>query len=905
MLKKVIISLIIGIFITIFFAQHDPWTHQKIISYIQKNAREFLGADFSGLVHSIHFFSPSLIVHDIQMKSALDNTVDSDQWIWRCKKCEVTCSWLQLLFKGVLEQHIIMDGFECRSLVENNRIAIESHLIALMNQPVPFIPTHIKSVIFKNSFLHFEDIHKEIQTSLWFNSSSLRIGQRLKTTISIGDAHILYQKNKYIENATIDISMLTGFMGDDFDVNAHIAGTCMLSHMQADSSCYITGVWNGLRGRFSIRNAYNSLIIDPIIVNEREMRINGHFPLSYAIQCMRNSFADQSVSGTGDFVIKMNRDISRKIDGQLVIENAMFNERNLCDVIKVIFERNHDDWKTRLSLSRNNQECKGTGHWSEANNKGELSIKNNTDLYTTFFPYWRIKHNSFAIHSHLTQSVMQGSYEVLTTNILNGAQHAVKGSFSYDHGECVMEGRIDEDEFYIQTACVPHYALRKCLYTDREKRELIALRAIEDNKIRGSIAFPFIRAMINNVFHYDMQGEGSIDIIAHIAMPEIAGDITLTEASIRLPQTYNFIDGLRAHYVCNIINKLVLFEDVNISLHMGKIRCLRADYYFDHKGSLLFMHAPVLLDRCLLNVKKDLFAVVSGNLLFSRSALLPACVSGNIFIDKAQLKENLFSDVIQKQLVSYTHSVFSLPDVPLWCDLTLETKSPICVDTGFFQTNAHARLRIKKEDHDPIVKGAIILHSGTLNFPYKPLHINKGIITFTDKQLFDPAIEFIARNKIKKYDVALQVEGSLIAHHISLDANPPLSEEQIVGLLLVGSEEHSLNSMMPALIVQNVKNLIFSNNQVSFFDKYFKPILGTLNINLVPSFTDQTGRGGLRGALEITVEDRWRAIIQKNFSLTEDTKFELEYLFSDDITLRAIRDERRDLGGEIEMRWKF
>ena len=58
-------------------------------------------------------------------------------------------------------------------------------------------------------------------------------------------------------------------------------------------------------------------------------------------------------------------------------------------------------------------------------------------------------------------------------------------------------------------------------------------------------------------------------------------------------------------------------------------------------------------------------------------------------------------------------------------------------------------------------------------------------------------------------------------------------------------------------------------------------------------------------ALEITIDDRWRAVIQKNFSLTEDTKFELEFLLSDDITLRAIRDERRDLGGEVEMRWKF
>ena len=63
--------------------------------------------------------------------------------------------------------------------------------------------------------------------------------------------------------------------------------------------------------------------------------------------------------------------------------------------------------------------------------------------------------------------------------------------------------------------------------------------------------------------------------------------------------------------------------------------------------------------------------------------------------------------------------------------------------------------------------------------------------------------------KIKKYDVSLQIEGSLQAHQIALDATPPLSEEQIVALLLVGSEENSLNAMMPALIVQNLKSLFF------------------------------------------------------------------------------------------------
>ena len=101
--------------------------------------------------------------------------------------------------------------------------------------------------------------------------------------------------------------------------------------------------------------------------------------------------------------------------------------------------------------------------------------------------------------------------------------------------------------------------------------------------------------------------------------------------------------------------------------------------------------------------------------------------------------------------------------------------------------------------------------------------------------------------------------------------------------------------------------MIFAaDHSSSRLDRSFKGLFNPLkHIHLVPSFTDQTGRGGLRGAVEIEVNDRWRALIQKNFSLTEDTRFEVEYSLSDDVTLRGIRDERRDLGGVVEMRWKF
>ena len=142
---------------------------------------------------------------------------------------------------------------------------------------------------------------------------------------------------------------------------------------------------------------------------------------------------------------------------------------------------------------------------------------------------------------------------------------------------------------------------------------------------------------------------------------------------------------------------------------------------------------------------------------------------------------------------------------------------------------------------------------------------------------------------------------------ISFESTPPLTEEQIITLLLAGSEEGSLSLAMPALIMQKVQNVIFGPEQSALkLEGYFKSLLEPLkHIRFIPGFSDQSGRGGFRGSIEIDVNDQLRAMIQKNFSLTEDIKFEVEYFFSDDITIRGIRDERADFGGEIEMRWKF
>jgi len=901
MLKKISFAVVIGIVITIFFAQYDCWTHKKIVALLQKIAQESLNGDLICSVQSVSFFTPSLILYDVEMKSFKEG-----DWSWKCKKCEIACSWFQLFYKGVMDQYVVIEGFECNSRVQDFCFSIQPHIMAMMQKSFLPFAVELKSVVFKNargSF--FYDDRCNVLTSFLFNSSSLKIGNDIKTMMSVMDGTITCNEKNYIEKIAADVSITTQFINDIFDIKVHVAGSLMVPQMGKQGECYITGGWNSDRGRFSVRNAYNSLMIDPIIITEDELCVNTRFPLSYAVQCVANNLTDD-VAGKVHCSAKINRHFPYKIDGHLIVEDSIINKRHIADVIKIIFGYEHDDWKVKLSANRSNQEFKGIGHWNVATEKGELIIKNVTDCMIKSLPYWCIKPNGFCVQALLDHDKIMGTYEAVITNTLSGGIHSSSGKFSLIHALLGMQGFIDKNNYSLEAEVYPQIALRHCMYQDEEDKKLIELQATENKKqVEGFVSFNFIRLLINNLFHYDVQGEGNLGVVASFSPDDIIADFALHEATIRLPQTYNFIDGFHARCIYNITNSIGVLENAFLSLYTGKMSCLRATAYWDDTGSLIFAHAPLIIDSCLFNIKKDLFAIISGNFLFSKGLLLPARVDGHIIIDKAQLKENLFSGIIQKQLLSYTNSAVSPFNIPLQGNFTIETKLPIIVDTGFLQTNAQVNLRLKKDSDDPIMTGVIALHAGTLNFPYKPLYISKGMITFSPEELCNPSIELFARNKIKKYDVFLQIDGSLLNHQISLDANPQLSEEQIVGLLLVGAEENSLNSMMPALIVQNLKNFIFSNNQSHFFDKYFKPLLGSLNINLVPSFTDQTGRGGLRGALEITLDDRWRAVIQKNFSLTEDTKFELEFLLSDDITLRAIRDERRDLGGEVEMRWKF
>src|SRR5690606_7322223 len=104
---------LLGIVLTIFYAQFDQWVHAKIVLFAQKTALESLDCTALFTVQSLNFFSPTLILSNIEITSRNENA-----WSWKCKKCTLYFSWVQLLLKGIMERHVIMEDFECTSTIQ-------------------------------------------------------------------------------------------------------------------------------------------------------------------------------------------------------------------------------------------------------------------------------------------------------------------------------------------------------------------------------------------------------------------------------------------------------------------------------------------------------------------------------------------------------------------------------------------------------------------------------------------------------------------------------------------------------------------------------------------------------------------------------------------------------------------
>ena len=417
----------------------------------------------------------------------------------------------------------------------------------------------------------------------------------------------------------------------------------------------------------------------------------------------------------------------------------------------------------------------------------------------------------------------------------------------------------------------------------------------------------------------DFQGDGDLHCTGSLLPTGLQLKLTMANAHIRIPATYGVLQKGSCTLRADLPQRAVAIEDASLELYKGTISCSQGKILFDDQGRLQYLHMPLLIRQCFFGWKKDFFAQISGACMATIMPSGEARVAGNIVVDQAQIRGNLLSADFQSEFLgaamdslagisaSSRHATHATTAQPCACDITYTTRTPLEIKTPFLEGAVVCYGHLGGTLQQPEIMGTFEFVRGALAFPYKPLFITKGTVTVHPESLHDPSINLVARNHVKKYDIELVISGTARNPNITFSSYPHLEQAQIITLLLGGSEDGSLYFLMPKVITNTLENLLFGSAETtSRVQKYLKNLFRPLGrVTITPRLSDQEGRGGMRGALELEVNDRLRAVIAKNISLPEDTTYEIEYDISDDSSFRVMKDERGDFGVEGEVRWKF
>jgi hypothetical protein len=897
---------------TFWFMQKDERVKQYIGTQFRTTFQKAISCTFEGATESVSFFFPRITFANVRVYSQ-----DNPGWSWSAKKFTVGCSWWHLIMYRTADLRVIIEDLDVKSDITQGKVAVADHMQKVFMGLKLGLPIELKSVTFKHAVCCLNDTENQMQARFAWQNELKKMQGRMKTSGYLLDGSLKVRDRIIFESLKGSLHADIG-RPEDNDTTLSVDCSVELPYVpKAMRQTFVSGSWQGTSGTFSLKNVHEQVMIDPIQLfydgTRSRCSIRGSVPLSSMWRFIHNDALKDELSGSCSLVCDMRyEDNECAVTGRVSVDNGAYKDQALGSGV-ITYARQHGEWKGAIKAQQKSQYAmKGTWQFKEATSSGSLKLANTDTIQLPQALRMLIKPGALQCNLNLDAlGHVTGRYKTEITSLWNNTLLECAGKIAGDQTQLISSGTIQRNPYQCAVQLQPTMQLITFSYDDKQSgAPLVRVTAdhLDQSVLQAVIGLPFIRTLSEQTYNkWPMHVEGSI--AATIKQQQDGIDITMTtmDALMRVPETYNVMRNGTCGIHIDPNARVITMRDLALQFNEGSVAINRAVVHYDEDNKPIFMHVPILVDSLMLNMEQGLFAKISGYALLSKQQTQPTNIAANIIIDRAYIKENLLSGTFHKNLFRYTGGPFASYQADTTCDIRVTSRVPVRVKTPFLETAVRVNLQMKNSFKNPNVTGSIDLLSGFLAFPYRPLYITKGTIYFLPNQLHDPCIELVAKNKIKKYNVELQVSGSLQNHQIMLDASPTLTDEQIVALLLVGSEEESLNIVMPALIMQNLQTIVFGYDQSSSaLDKVFNSLLQPFNrIHVVPSFSDKTGRGGLRGAIEIDVNDRWRALIQKNFSLTEDTRLEVEYLVSDDMSVRGVANERRDVGAEVEMKWKF
>lgn len=238
-------------------------------------------------------------------------------------------------------------------------------------------------------------------------------------------------------------------------------------------------------------------------------------------------------------------------------------------------------------------------------------------------------------------------------------------------------------------------------------------------------------------------------------------------------------------------------------------------------------------------------------------------------------------------------------------NVAIETRSPIVMDNNLGELAMMANLRLTGGYYNMGLLGRLnIEQGGELRLNERTYTIDRGAVTFTSSQSIEAAPDILAKTQVAGYDITLQVSKEAGKIRTDLTSQPPLSESNIIAVLLTGRTLEEARGEYGSIAQQQALSYVAGRLGRTFSSRV-QGGLGLTTVRLEPSLISAESEPGARLTVAQDITPRLNLSYSVNLVDSSDQIWAAQYDLTRLFTTRAVKQSDNSYRFEMRHRMSF
>jgi translocation and assembly module TamB len=416
---------------------------------------------------------------------------------------------------------------------------------------------------------------------------------------------------------------------------------------------------------------------------------------------------------------------------------------------------------------------------------------------------------------------------------------------------------------------------------------------LADLKLHGALDLRLLESFYPQLERTTGQLELTAGINGAVKDPSLVGSAEVKDARFGVRDQGIAVRSLNGHL--EFAKSRVLLQGFEGFINDGRLSA-RGDVSLDGTR-LKSMEVAVDLEQVEYAPRPDLPATLTGSLLvFGRPEAYQ--LSGGVDVVKLRYTQGLELDALLKSIRNTSHLIQEEQKPKEWLRLDVDVNlgNDVRIDNNLARAQFTGRVKLTGTNVKPQLVGSIEATAGSVAmWRGNMLNVGKGVLVFnpsTGSGLV-PTFDFNAQAQVREYLVNVKAFGSLDDPKVSLTAQPPLLEAEVLTLLTLGiTSKESVGQVGGYSLAGEV--LFNASGLDSHLQRFLSKSVGLKDqqIHLSTSFNPATGQAEPSVSWESTVlTDNLKVGVTQPVT-GRGTKAQAEYKFNSKVSARAQWDNQ-------------